>query len=463
MESPGATSSTALYPTPGVETIATATTQPGRGHFFEREREFAVCGATLWEIGEFGTPTNRGTVAIGADPATICSNGDGGGELFITSGGNGYVYNLAANTLTQIAALDGKATMGDFLDGYFLCLDAATSTFFISKLLDGTTWATGLDFAQRSTASDPWVSMKVLGRYVWLFGEVTSEVWFDSGASPFPFAAHPSGLVQYGIAAPFSVARTENALVWLGSSGVGNCYVLRASGFTAETVSNYALQSVLAGYIRVSDAIADTYNDLGHTFYVISFPGANATWAWDAQTGDWAERGTWEVANNRFNAWSPRFHVLAFGEHRILDSASGAIYRLGSTFPQDAGGVAIRRLRRAPALTAENERIFYAGFELDMEPGVGLASGDEHDVNPQVMMRMSNDGGKTWGPEMMRAAGQIGAYKTRVRWSRLGASRRRVFEVSVTAGVPWRITDAFLTLGQSIRSLKGQQSQQAEQ
>lgn len=462
IEAPGGSSRSALYPTPGVETIVTATTQPGRGHFFENDREFTVCGNTLYEIGQFGTLSSRGTVAIDGNPATICSNGDGGGQLFVTSGGNGYVYDLTANTLTQIAALNGKATMGDFLDGYFLCLNASNSTFYISALLDGTSWATGTDFAQRSTASDPWVSMKVTGRYVWLLGEVTSEVWYDTGASPFPFAAHPSGLVQYGIAAPFSVARIEGALVWLGSSGIGNSYVLRAPGFAPEVVSNYALQSVLAGYIRVSDAVADTYNDLGHTFYVISFPGQNATWAWDAQTGDWAERGTWNVANNRFDAWSPRFHSLAFGEHRILDSASGGVYRLSSTLMADAGGALIRRVRRAPALTAENERIFYSAFELDLEPGVGVAAGNAQDVDPQVMMRMSNDGGKTWGAEMMRSAGKIGEYKKRVRWNRLGAARRRVFEVSVTAAVPWRITNAFLTLGQSIRSLKGQQ-QQAQQ
>lgn len=419
-----------------------------------------MCGATLFEIGKFGTLTTRGTVAIDANPATICSNGDGGGQLFVTSGGNGYVYNLTTNTLTQIAALNGKATMGDYLDGYFLCLDGANSTFYISALLDGTSWATGVDFAQRTTASDPWVSMKVQGRNVWLFGEVTSEVWYDTGASSFPFAAHPSGLVQYGIASPFSVARTEGALVWLGTSGIGNCYVLRASGFAPEVVSNYALQSVLASYIRVSDAIADSYNDLGHTFYVISFPGQNATWAWDAQSGDWAERGTWDIANNRFNAWAPRFHALAFGEHRILDSMGGNVYRMSSTLALDAGSSLIRRVRRAPALTAENERIFYSAFELDLEPAIGIAAGALQNVDPQVMMRMSNDGGKTWGAEMMRSAGKIGEYKTRVRWNRLGAARRRVFEVSVSARVPWRITNAFLTLGQSIRSLKGQQQAQ---
>jgi hypothetical protein len=38
----------------------------------------------------------------------------------------------------------------------------------------------------------------------------------------------------------------------------------------------------------------------------------------------------------------------------------------------DVDGLLIRRLRRAPAISNENDRVFYASFEVDMEPGLGL-------------------------------------------------------------------------------------------
>src|SRR5574341_627428 len=123
IEVPGGTTQAALYPTPGVTTLATGTSNPGRAHFFEDDREFAVIGTIFYEIDTFGALTNRGTVALDSNPATISSNGDGGGQLFITSGSNGYNFNLSTNTLSQIAALNGKATMGDHLDGYFLACD----------------------------------------------------------------------------------------------------------------------------------------------------------------------------------------------------------------------------------------------------------------------------------------------------------------------------------------------------
>jgi PKD repeat protein len=64
--------------------------------------------------------------------------------------------------------------------------------------------------------------------------------------------------------------------------------------------------------------------------------------------------------------------------------------------------------------------------------------------DPKVILRMSNDGGKTWLPEAMRSAGKRGEYRKRVIWNRLGCARRRVFEVSVSDPIPWRLTGAYM-------------------
>lgn len=64
--------------------------------------------------------------------------------------------------------------------------------------------------------------------------------------------------------------------------------------------------------------------------------------------------------------------------------------------------------------------------------------------DPQVMLRISNDGGKTWISEQWRGAGKLGEYFRRIRWNRLGQARRRVYEVSVTDAIPWRVVGAYL-------------------
>ena len=101
-----------------------------------------------------------------------------------------------------------------------------------------------------------------------------------------------------------------------------------------------------------------------------------------------------------------------------------------------ANGQGIRRLRRVPIISAENTRLFLDAVELDADVGVGLAFGQGSD--PQVMLRVSSNGGKTWGNERTRGLGAIGAYDTRTRWDRCGAGRKLVLELSMTDPVAAR-------------------------
>jgi hypothetical protein len=281
-------------------------------------------------------------------------------------------------------------------------------------------------------------------------GERTTEIWQDTGER-FPFAPIPSALINYGIAAPWSAKIVDNSLVWLARNEAGRICVIQANGTQIRTISTRAVELAINGYSDYGDARADTYSEAGHDFYVLHFDESDATWAWDAKNNTWHERGTWDADARKFTAARQRFPAYAFRELRCLDSGANQpvgsgnpsqLYHMGIDLPNDIGGGVIRRVRRAPALQNENKRIFYSKFELDLEPGLGLVSGQGED--PQVMLRMSNDGGKTWGSEVWRSAGKLGEYEQRVRWLRLGSGRRRVFEVAVSDPIPWRLTGAYL-------------------
>ncbi len=456
LEAQGATAQRVLYPTPGVELIANtaplagaawipiATATPGRAHFAMAGREFAVMGTVLYEIDGGGRLLSRGTVAHDGQPATISSNGDGGGQLFITSGGNGYYYTLATNTLTAIAALRGKAHMGAFLDGYFLALDRGSSSLYLSALENGASWTPSVDFVQRSLAADPWLAMRVVGRYIMLAGEQTSEIWYNAGTAPFPLTPGGPGLIPYGIVAPASATAVGNELFWLGRAAGGRICVLRMSEATPNIISTYPLETALRDRVHIEAAVGDTYSDRGHTFYLLHLNGI--TLAYDLATGLWSERGTW--INGEYTSWRPRHIVTAFGELRMLDADGGGVYRFNYS-GTDIGSYPIRRMRRAPAIEQENRRIFYSSLELAFEPGLGLNT--VPGTAPQAMLRFSNDGGKTWSAEQVRTSGAVGEYGARVRWNRLGSARRRVFEVSVTDDAPWRLMGAYMTLGQPVQ------------
>lgn len=443
-EDPNATMPWSLYPTPGVTEISEHSSGPGRAHFWDATtgREFAVIGSDFVEIDQAGTITDRGDVAIDGNPATICSNGAGGDQLLVTSGTNAYIFNLTTNTLTAIAALAGLATMGAHLDGYFLVLNSATSTWYFSALLDGTSFTTGTDFIQRSAQPDPWLALAVHGVYIFLLGSETSEVWYNAGTSPNPFAKHPSGSIPFGIAAQFGFGTAPGWLSWLGASKAGRGFFLRASGLAPEIISTYPLQNEINDYSTVSDAVCDVYNDRGHTFLLAHFPAEDKTHCWDAETLLWHGRGTWVSESNQFISWRVRYHAQAFGEHRFLDASTGSVYSLDySAGALDVDDREIRRVRRAPAVVDQNRLVTYPGVEVLLESGLGTSGQGE---DPQVMFRFSRDGGHTWGDEIMRSAGKTGEYTKRVRVERIGQARQLVMEISVSDPILWRIVGAFL-------------------
>lgn len=102
----------------------------------------------------------------------------------------------------------------------------------------------------------------------------------------------------------------------------------------------------------------------------------------------------------------------------------------------------IRRLRRAPHLSSEQVRQFFAFLQLDVQAGTGLNTGQG--VNPTIALRWSDDGGHTWSHTHTVEAGRQGQYARRAIWRRLGHGRDRVFEVSVSDPVAWRVLDAYL-------------------
>jgi hypothetical protein len=104
----------------------------------------------------------------------------------------------------------------------------------------------------------------------------------------------------------------------------------------------------------------------------------------------------------------------------------------------------IRRLRQAPHIHQEHEWMYHHRFQLDLETGIGLESGQG--VDPQVMLQWSDDGGYTWSNEYWVSAGTMGEQDVRALWYRLGRSRNRLYRVIVSDPVKWAFIDAFLRL-----------------
>lgn len=472
----------ALYPTPGLLTVYSGFAGPGGvrgmaaannlgpvtiiGNTFGPSRMLVVVGNAMYEplIGRTNIFISIGNVANDNRPVSIVF---GPTQALIASAGSVYVYDLVLATLTQIAQSNfnsNPVSVVGYCDGFFLALNANSNQWYASAPLDATTWP-GTSTTKVSVFPNNVVSMIVNQRQVWMLGSEYSVVYYNSGNSPFPFDVISGSLMEQGCAAVNSAVKMDNSIFWLGGDSRGQAMVWRANGYTPQRVSNHAVEFAMQGYSKISDAIAYAYQDQGHSFYQIYFPSANggkgATWVYDAATGLWHEKAFLNP-DGTFSAHRSNSHVFIqqTNQHLVGDLTSDAIYQMaipGSSTTYVAGGTGnfatdfgnpIQRLRRAPAINIEKEWVFHHEMEVDLETGLGpipaLTDGNGVARDPQIMLRWSDDGGHTWSNQRIIGAGQGGNYKTRAVFRRLGRSRQRIYEVSASDPVPWRIVDAYL-------------------
>lgn len=447
-ESSGAPTPYALMPCPGFETFASVSQAPIRGEFYQNGRGFFVAGAAFYEVFSDGTTTLRGTVAADTHPVTIHANGDAGEQLWITSGGVGYVYALDTDTLSVEGNPGTTVSMGGFLSGRFLYLDADSGAFYASAQYDGTTWDPTM--VAQSESGDPWRALVVSpDDLIRLLGESTSEAWADQGTSPFPFSPIREAHNNYGIVAPFAWAIDDVAVTWVAQTANGRGTVMRGNGYQPTKISTYAIDAAIGGYSDVSDCLAFAYQELGHPFVVLTFPTGGQTWVVDTKETLWHERASWNQLTGQFEPYRPCCMMSAFGKTLVGDRLTGDIHEMSVAFFTDVDGAILRRLREPPRLSFDQRRFITHSLEVIADKGVGLPDGQGS--SPQLMLRSSANGGKTFGNERWSSPGAIGEYDARIRWTQCGQARNRVDQFVATDPVPWRLVDCVIdyTVGTS--------------
>ena len=179
---------------------------------------------------------------------------DNGIQLFIAANPQGYIYNANTDVFQQITDPDfpGAATVG-YIDGYFVFNEPNSQKIWVTQLLDGTS-VDPLDFASAEGNPDNVVAIFVDHREVWVYGTNSTEVWYNAGLLDFPLARIQGAFNELGCAAPYSIAKMDNQIYWLGKDARGQGMVYRAAGYIGQRISTHAIEWQLQEYADLSDA-----------------------------------------------------------------------------------------------------------------------------------------------------------------------------------------------------------------
>jgi hypothetical protein len=426
-EPPDAKTTVAMFGIPGLLPFITAGKGPIRGLRVMNNILYVISGQEFYSVTAPLTVTLLGTGITGGNFVPMSDNGL---QVIMVNGQNGYVYTASTNTFAQITDPNFfPANTVTFFDEYFLLDKIGSNEWFFSNILDGTTY-NALDF--ESATVEPSFTQAIINQQenALIFKQKSIETWYDTGANDNPWARYDGATIERGCIAPLTAIKEDNSVFFLGDDLI----FYRLDGVLPHRVSTHAEEEVWQTYITCADAYCFTHTFEGHKFIVVTFQTANTTWVYDIATGLWHTRVSFNAGYVSQQRWRGNCAVEWLGLVLIGDAFSGQVGEASSSTYTEFGLPIIGELS-SPPVHQDRKRIFCSLLELDMQTGNGLTTGQGSD--PQAMLSISRDGGRTWGTfQSWASLGKQGEYLTRVRWKKLGQGRQILFKVTISDPVP---------------------------
>jgi hypothetical protein len=427
-----------LAPTPGLTPLVTGLLPGYRGGWVSSTgRLFVVTGNTLYVVtGVDGSSTGWSVAVVG----TVDGSGpvyltDNGVTLFlVTSTGNVYGVDLTTLAFDNLTALNPgggwlPASSCCYMDGYVLFSQLNANSIFWTDLFS--TSVQGLNFASAETNPDHVVAVFTNNEDVWVFGQVVTELWYDLGGGNTVFTRRPGIVVETGAAAPATIQKLQNTLLWLSTDPRGGATVNMANGYSPVRVSTFPIEQLLnaCSEAQLKLATADTYQLNGHAFYQLNAPGLTSTLVFDLTGYQQTGKPQWHERQSGLGVLAGRSiaqgHTYYKGKHVVGGYNDGNLYFYDDASNEENGQL-VARIRITPHVSSALKRVKYISLQLDFTPG----GPPDQTVEPQVLLQYSDDGGRTWSSERWASLGSKGQYGNRVIFYQLGVSRNRVFKIT---------------------------------
>ena len=394
------------------------------------DRLYVVSGRELYSVDELGTASLIGDIG---DPVNLDMDHNSD-SLVIVNEPRAWSYD--GTTLTEITDPDftsrGAGNVS-FLENFMLFREPNSDRMFGADLGSSTSFDSLL-FVNADSNPDYLLGGITDHRNYVAFGEETTELYVNTGASGFPFERVINGTMQVGLAAENLYGRCFDIVYFIAD----DLTVRRLDGNQPVRVSTHYIEQLLEQNFTLSSGEAFSYWQEGHFFMGFTFN--EGTIVYDAVTQQWHERKSFNRPYWRFSNME-RFA----GKWLAGDRDSNEIVELDvRTFdeavndPTMASNVQVMEWTYQP-IYAQGVTAFHDRLEVMFEAGMGLTTGQGSD--PKIDMAYSDDGGKTWKQLPSRTLGKKGEYKDRAVWHGLGSSKKRVYRGRISDPVSVYIGD----------------------
>ena len=381
----------------------------------------AISSSTLLS----GTHVSFAEHSYGANRNLYMANG---GRINLTDGQSS--MQSADVELVQVLAC---STL-DFIDGYIIAVENGTNAYHYSSIL---TVPVDQGYFTKEAKGDIGKAVIIDSGYIYLLGSISSECWYDDGATPFSRVGNSA--MGVGIAAPNSAKAINGSVYFISDKRK----VIMMQGQNYQILST-PFDQEFQDMTTVSDAIAFNMLVDGKNFYVISFPTENKTYVYDLLGQYWAQWGKWSLNINdnvtmSYNSFlaTDYAYVPQWGLH-LVGSSDGKIYQVGKEFYTDIGDP-IRLLRRS----GHDDNGSYLRKKADacrikIKSGVGNSTLPTS-IAAKCTIRWRDNGSPVWGNYHYIDLGVQGRSEFIKELKRLGQYQSRQWEIAHAEASPFVI------------------------
>lgn len=315
---------------------------------------FAVANGKLFKIDSTGTPTqltgatlNTITRVIFAEAQDLSLNP----FIYLAHGGTLRYTNGTTLSTPSDAGVPTAATFVASLNNRIIANNGGQDF-----LITATNPATGfLDPFYWSMTGNPWraalkadvlKALHTAWTEICLWGTQSIEYWQEDGTTPI--SPLVGATTEAGIEAEYSIVQADDA--WFALCTLGGQFntkrsVIRLQNHSVQITSN-DIDRELQDMTTVSDANGFLCFVGGLNLYVLCFPTAGQTWAYDIKEKMWIRWGAWNSPFSRYDMFPAvaSCYAKAWNKH-LVQGTDGNVYTFNRDLYKDSDST-IRTLIR---------------------------------------------------------------------------------------------------------------------